>query len=71
MDEIFVVPSQESVQTFIQEGLQYANPVFTLPNGDKIVEDDHCYVIVSPEGKLRQWIYEEALVALKGLPIPK
>jgi hypothetical protein len=45
--------------------------VFTLSNGDVIVVDDHCYVIVSKEGKIRQWLYEEALIALKGLPLPK
>lgn len=45
--------------------------VFRLSNGDKIIVDDHCYVIVSPEGKIRQWLYREALIALKGLPLPK
>ena len=66
------IPISEKIVPWTKpEGLQYEEPVFTLSNGDKIVIDDHCYVIVSREGKLRQWLYEEALVALKGLPIPK
>ena len=43
---------------------------FTLSNGDKIVRDDGCYVIVSRDGLFRQWLYPEALVALRGLPLP-